>query len=153
MAHWFPARIETELRPGAPMRLTFGDDKLDLGGSYTDDEVLKYDPPTMYAFRWVADVLRFEIGPRGHELPAAVHVDPGRHEYQRRPDLRGVHGTRVGRLSRVAGSTVGSGRSSVAAAVGRLTGLTAGASGRPSCERLGSVMRASMTAATLRGRC
>lgn len=63
MAHWFPANIETDLRIGAPMRFSFGDDTIDAGGKYTEGEVLELDPPKVYAFRWADDVFRFEIVP------------------------------------------------------------------------------------------
>jgi uncharacterized protein YndB with AHSA1/START domain len=60
MAHWFPARIETELKVGAPMRFTFeGDDKV------THGEILEFDPPKVFVFRWNDDVLRLELLPDG----------------------------------------------------------------------------------------
>ena len=65
MAHWFPASIETELKAGAPMRFSFGDDKFDLGGAYADGEILEFDPPKVYAFWWANSVLRFELLPEG----------------------------------------------------------------------------------------
>jgi uncharacterized protein YndB with AHSA1/START domain len=57
MSKWFPATVETELRPGAPMR--FSMDEVVPGT--TDGEVLELDPPKVYAFRWNDDVLRFEL--------------------------------------------------------------------------------------------
>lgn len=65
MAHWFPANIETEPAIGAAMRFSFGDDALDGGGQYAHGEVLEFDPPKVFAFRWVDDVLRFEIVANG----------------------------------------------------------------------------------------
>lgn len=65
MAHWFPAYIETELKIGAAMRFSFGADKFDLGGKYAGGEILELDPPKVYAFRWVDEVLRFELIPDG----------------------------------------------------------------------------------------
>jgi uncharacterized protein YndB with AHSA1/START domain len=63
MAHWFPAKVETELRPGAPMRFVFPDEApVDDGG---DGEVLEVDPEKVYMFRWNADVLRIELVPDG----------------------------------------------------------------------------------------
>jgi uncharacterized protein YndB with AHSA1/START domain len=63
MAHWFPAMIETELKPGAAMRFTFPEEApVDVGG---EGEVLEYDPPKVYSFRWNVDVLRFELVPDG----------------------------------------------------------------------------------------
>jgi len=71
MAHWFPAAVEfpagpgpgSSPRPGAPMRFSFGDDAIDLGGRYREGEVLEFDPPKVYAFRWFDSVLRFELVP------------------------------------------------------------------------------------------
>ncbi len=63
MAHWFPAAVETELRPGAPMRFVFPDEAVVPG--VWDGEVLEVDPPRVYMFRWSQDVLRFELLPDG----------------------------------------------------------------------------------------
>lgn len=58
LAHWFPARVESELTPGAAIRFTFeGDDES------TSGEVLEFDPPKVFAFSWNGDVLRFELVP------------------------------------------------------------------------------------------
>ncbi|NIH82491.1 SRPBCC family protein [Amycolatopsis viridis] len=63
LAHWFPARVETGARVGAPMRFVFPDAApVDDGGS---GEVLEFDPPKVFAFRWNLDVLRFELVPDG----------------------------------------------------------------------------------------
>ncbi|NUT41062.1 MAG: SRPBCC family protein [Thermoactinospora sp.] len=60
LAHWFPASVEAEQRPGAAMRFTFpGEDEV------THGEVLEVDPPRVYMFRWGHDVLRFELIPDG----------------------------------------------------------------------------------------
>jgi uncharacterized protein YndB with AHSA1/START domain len=63
MAHWFPATVEAELRPGAPMRFIFPEEAV-VDGSW-DGEVLEVDPPKVYMFRWNQDVLRFELIPDG----------------------------------------------------------------------------------------
>ena len=63
MAHWFPAAVETELRPGSRMRFTFSDDA-PVDADW-DGEVLEVDPPKVYMFRWSDDVLRFELIPDG----------------------------------------------------------------------------------------
>ncbi|OLF19451.1 SRPBCC family protein [Actinophytocola xanthii] len=63
LAHWFPAAVEAEPRPGAPMRFTFPDEAV-VDGEW-DGEVLEYDPPKVYMFRWEQDVLRFELLPDG----------------------------------------------------------------------------------------
>ncbi len=63
MAHWFPAEIRTELKPGARMQFDFPEGApVDSGG---EGEVLEFDPPRVYAFRWNNDVLRFELVPDG----------------------------------------------------------------------------------------
>jgi uncharacterized protein YndB with AHSA1/START domain len=63
LAAWFPAAVETDLKPGAAMRFTFPD------GAPVDEtgqgEVLEVDPPKVFAFRWNTDVLRFELVPDG----------------------------------------------------------------------------------------
>ncbi|MFI0448405.1 SRPBCC family protein [Actinomadura sp. 6N118] len=63
MAAWFPAKVEAELRPGAPMRFTFPEEAV-VDGTW-DGEVLEVDPPKVFMFRWNADVLRFELIPDG----------------------------------------------------------------------------------------
>lgn len=64
MAHWFPATIETELKPRAKMTFGFGD-TAPVDEKLTEGEILEYDPPKVYAFRWNADVFRFELVPDG----------------------------------------------------------------------------------------
>ncbi|MCE7007593.1 SRPBCC domain-containing protein [Kibdelosporangium philippinense] len=63
LAHWFPAAIEAELRPGAPMRFVFPEEAV-VDGAW-DGEVLEFDPPKVFMFRWNEDVLRFELIPDG----------------------------------------------------------------------------------------
>lgn len=60
LAQWFPARVETELRVGAPMRFAFEDAPLDQS---PDGEITELDPPKVFAYRWGEDVLRWEILP------------------------------------------------------------------------------------------
>lgn len=62
MAHWFPATIQTEPAVGAPMRFSF-EGQLDLGDRYAEGEVLRFDPPRLYAFRWVDSEYVFELTP------------------------------------------------------------------------------------------
>ncbi|KAB2344703.1 SRPBCC family protein [Actinomadura rudentiformis] len=63
MAAWFPAKVEAELRPGAPMRFIFPEEAV-VDGTW-DGEVLEVDPPKVFMFRWNSDVLRFELIPDG----------------------------------------------------------------------------------------
>jgi uncharacterized protein YndB with AHSA1/START domain len=63
MKHWFPATVEAELRPGAPMRFTFPSDAV-VDGAW-DGEVLEVDEPKVFMFRWNQDVLRIELIPDG----------------------------------------------------------------------------------------
>lgn len=83
MAHWFPASVEfpgagfpvrdpsgsasadagAAPGPGTPMRFSFSGAGIDLGARYQDGEVLEFDPPKVYAFRWSGSVLRFELVP------------------------------------------------------------------------------------------
>ncbi|MFI7673887.1 SRPBCC family protein [Actinophytocola sp. NPDC049390] len=63
LVHWFPAAVEAELRPGAPMRFTFADEA-PVDGEW-DGEVLEVDEPKVFMFRWNTDVIRVELIPDG----------------------------------------------------------------------------------------
>ena len=63
LVHWFPAAVEAELRPGAPMRFTFPDEA-PVDGDW-DGEVLEVDEPKVFMFRWSTDVIRIELIPDG----------------------------------------------------------------------------------------
>ena len=63
LVHWFPAAVETELRPGAPIRFTFPDEA-PVDNDW-DGEVLEVDEPKVFMFRWSVDVLRIELIPDG----------------------------------------------------------------------------------------
>ncbi len=63
MTHWFPAAVEAELRPGAPIRFTFPAEAV-VDGTW-DGEVLEVDPEKVFMFRWNTDVLRIELFPEG----------------------------------------------------------------------------------------
>lgn len=65
MEHWFPASIRTELKVGAPMRFSFAGHNPDIASRFDEGEVLEFDPPRVYAFRWADSVLRFEMTPDG----------------------------------------------------------------------------------------
>ncbi|WP_063048550.1 SRPBCC family protein [Nocardia arthritidis] len=64
MAAWFPAAVTAEPRPGAAMRFGFADAPETIE-STSDGEVLEFDPPKVYMFRWNRDVLRFELVAEG----------------------------------------------------------------------------------------
>jgi uncharacterized protein YndB with AHSA1/START domain len=61
LRHWFPAEVEWELRPGAPIRFAFGADDEETPGG----EVLAVDPPRLLRFSWGDDVLAWELAPEG----------------------------------------------------------------------------------------
>jgi uncharacterized protein YndB with AHSA1/START domain len=63
MKYWFPATVEVELAPGAPMRFTFPEDAVADGD--WDGEVLEVDEEKVFMFRWNEDVLRIELTPDG----------------------------------------------------------------------------------------
>jgi uncharacterized protein YndB with AHSA1/START domain len=63
LKHWFPATVEAELRPGAPMRFVFPEEAV-VDGAW-DGEVLEVDEPKVFMFRWNTDVLRIELIPDG----------------------------------------------------------------------------------------
>jgi uncharacterized protein YndB with AHSA1/START domain len=65
MRHWFPAQVRTELRIGAPMEFDFGDPNMQAD-RFGAGEILEFDPPKVYAFRWFDSVLRFELVPDGN---------------------------------------------------------------------------------------
>jgi uncharacterized protein YndB with AHSA1/START domain len=57
LAHWFPAAIEAELKPGATIRFSMEG----MEGMSTEGEILEYDEPNVFAFTWNGDVLRMEL--------------------------------------------------------------------------------------------
>src|SRR5215218_9570379 len=59
LAHWFPARMELELRTGAPIRFTFEDHDVEAPAG----EILEVEPPKLFVYTWGDDVLRWEIVP------------------------------------------------------------------------------------------
>ena len=61
LRHWFPAGVEWELRPGAPIRFAFEPGDEDTPGG----EVLAVEPPRLLRYRWGDDVLAWEITPEG----------------------------------------------------------------------------------------
>lgn len=61
LAHWFPAKVETELVVGAAMRFVM--EEPDLG--VDNGEILELDPPKVFVFRWDTDLFRIEIVPDG----------------------------------------------------------------------------------------
>jgi uncharacterized protein YndB with AHSA1/START domain len=56
---WFPQRIVGELRVGAPLR--FESESGDFDG-----EVLAFEPPSLFEFRWGTDVIRLEVRPEAN---------------------------------------------------------------------------------------
>jgi uncharacterized protein YndB with AHSA1/START domain len=61
LAHWFPARVTVDLRPGGRMRFTFADEGLPP----TEGEITELDPPRRFAFWWGDELLAFELEPAG----------------------------------------------------------------------------------------
>jgi len=64
MEHWFPAAVEYEPRPGAPMRFTFADAPEAMPGS-AQGEVLAFEPPEVFAFVWLGESYRLEVAAEG----------------------------------------------------------------------------------------
>ncbi|MDT8909506.1 SRPBCC family protein [Amycolatopsis sp. PS_44_ISF1] len=62
LAHWFPAVLSGELKPGATLEFAF-DGPMESGAG----EVLVFDPPRVFEFSWNADVLRIELTPDGED--------------------------------------------------------------------------------------
>ncbi len=63
LAHWFPARVSYDREPAPGVGVRFRFDGQDTN---TTGEVLEYEPPKVFSFRWQDDVLRFELIPDGH---------------------------------------------------------------------------------------
>jgi uncharacterized protein YndB with AHSA1/START domain len=61
LAHWFPATIHGDWRPGAPLRFVFEHGE----GPTLGGEVRAVDPPRLLEFTWNDEVLRFELAPAG----------------------------------------------------------------------------------------
>ncbi|MGW4063296.1 SRPBCC domain-containing protein [Amycolatopsis sp. NPDC004747] len=60
LEHWFPAKVDVELRAGGAIRFTFpGED------SATTGQVVTADPPREFTFVWNDDTLRWLISPDG----------------------------------------------------------------------------------------
>ncbi|MFL5905579.1 MAG: SRPBCC family protein [Solirubrobacteraceae bacterium] len=60
LREWFPAAVIYEPRVGAPMQFDFGGA---AGQDVWPGEVVAWDPPRAFAFRWGEDELRFELAP------------------------------------------------------------------------------------------
>jgi uncharacterized protein YndB with AHSA1/START domain len=60
LAHWFPATVESELRPGGTISFSFPDEP---DAAPTTGRVLHVDPPRRLAYTWEGDELHFEITP------------------------------------------------------------------------------------------
>jgi uncharacterized protein YndB with AHSA1/START domain len=61
LAHWFPAKVEMELKAGAPITFTMEGPGMDY--PKTGGEILEFDEPNIFAFTWNGDVVRFELFP------------------------------------------------------------------------------------------
>ena len=59
LAHWFPAEVTVDPRPGGAMRFVFADEGLPPG----DGEVLALDEPRLFEFTWGDSRFRFELEP------------------------------------------------------------------------------------------
>jgi uncharacterized protein YndB with AHSA1/START domain len=60
LAHWFPAEVTVEVRPGGKMRFVFVEDELPP----SDGEVLAVDEPRLFEFTWGDSRFRFELEPQ-----------------------------------------------------------------------------------------
>jgi len=60
LAHWFPARVEVDLREGGAMAFAFPGGEEEMTGRVTELE-----PPRLFAFLWGEDELRFELEAHG----------------------------------------------------------------------------------------
>jgi uncharacterized protein YndB with AHSA1/START domain len=65
LAHWFPCRVEVDLRLGGRMTFHFAEHDLPDAASTLLGEVTELDPPRRFAFLWGEDHLNFELEPTG----------------------------------------------------------------------------------------
>ncbi|MBV9798959.1 MAG: SRPBCC family protein [Solirubrobacterales bacterium] len=63
LEHWFPCRVEVDLRVGGRMTFAFPEGPLPDGASTLLGEVTELDPPRRFAFTWGGDHLHFELEP------------------------------------------------------------------------------------------
>jgi len=80
LREWFPCAVRYEPRVGAPIVFDFGGEH---GLHTSGGEVRVWDPPSVFAFSWDADLLRFELAdtPAGGTLLVFTHEfdhEPGR---------------------------------------------------------------------------
>jgi uncharacterized protein YndB with AHSA1/START domain len=58
LAHWFPATVTVDLRPGGSLTFILPGET-----EPSEGEVTELDPPHVFAFSWGAERLRFELEP------------------------------------------------------------------------------------------
>jgi uncharacterized protein YndB with AHSA1/START domain len=62
LEHWFPSRVQVDLRVGGEMKFEFEHMPLDAPATMPG-RVTDLDPPRLFAFFWGEDHLRFELEP------------------------------------------------------------------------------------------
>jgi Activator of Hsp90 ATPase homolog 1-like protein len=65
LVHWFPSAVDVDLRVGGAMKFTFDQAVLPDGSDSMPGEVTELDPPSVFAFEWGEDHLRFERAASG----------------------------------------------------------------------------------------
>lgn len=66
LRHWMPCDIVGERRAGAPLRLPFWPEvaaKYEMAEPTLTGEILAWDPPRLFVWRWDTETLRFELEP------------------------------------------------------------------------------------------
>ena len=61
LAAWFPAEMRGARARGATLTFVFEQDEAPV----SEGEILTYDPPSVFEFRWDKEELRFELRPEG----------------------------------------------------------------------------------------
>jgi uncharacterized protein YndB with AHSA1/START domain len=61
LAAWFPSEVHGEREAGAALTFVFTRGE----GPPTEGEILVYDPPSTFEFRWEKEVLRFDLRAEG----------------------------------------------------------------------------------------
>ena len=63
LAHWFPARVEVDLRPGGRMRFIFPGEEFEAAGA--SGRITEFEPPRLIAWKWDVEAYSFELTAEG----------------------------------------------------------------------------------------
>jgi uncharacterized protein YndB with AHSA1/START domain len=69
LAHWFPATVTADWRPGGAMRFAFPDGQ----APESVGEVTELEPDARLTFTWGKEILRLELEPDAHDERTRLH--------------------------------------------------------------------------------